>query len=166
VNNRKKTAGLVFMTLLMMLPASAFCQDTVDINGFYGDESGSRTVLILADTSNYKNAVAVFLADMLADSGDTGVTVDSIRNWKDHDPADYSAVVIIGTGKARRHSGPVRKFLERNGTAGNILVMSTWGNPETSGTADIDTVTSASNMELSTEAAETLYYAVQALTGR
>ncbi len=107
------------------------------------------TVLLVRDSSDFKDALADDLREILSAEGYSVAEEDSMRFLKKIDPFAYTAIIIVNTGKAGRPHSMVRDFLDKDGALPSTVVLTTYSKPSGSryvyaDRPGVDGITSAS----------------------
>ena len=109
----------------------------------YGSELSNKKILILADSSDFKNSVIKKTITNL--SNNYYILVDSVSMIDSYETSEYDFYIVISTVKARNIKSKVRKFVIHENYQDKVLLSITSSSGDWEKKIDgVDVVTSAS----------------------
>jgi hypothetical protein len=113
---------IIYFSILFFLSTAALFSMGGSEPRFYGDESSPHTLLIVTESSDFKDALVNRIVNSLEDYY---ISIYPLSSLKDHSASDYSAVIIINTAKIQNIDKDIFNFLDTNSSASNLFIITT-----------------------------------------
>ena len=137
----------VFLVLITVLIVTHGCGPKQVSPVQFGPSSSTNRVLFATEDTEFKNAILENVARAF-NGRDVFIQVTDIPSLEKIHPKNYTAIVLVNTCIAWKVEPEIASFLKKVTQPEKVVLLTTTGNPDLSITApDVDSVTSASQME-------------------
>ena len=141
---------------VFLLCAFALSAQSGDLPRIYGDSSRTIKVLLLYQPTEYKEKLVNYIEDNLKNNKSLYLVVDDLKAGKRYIPEDFSAVVIVNTGKAGNPDGKAKKLAAQTGGSVPLFILTTYASRGKGDIEGADTLTAASEEAEIPDTAQTL----------